>query len=191
MQEVAVARIRTARNLTVTPRKSAPQWVARSGARSREILRNSAAVRLRSRGGAVNARLTLIAAAAIAASACDFVTDPATRLAYDIEAGADLLASGTARDFQHPPRHAVEIRRMHRALQGPARQSGRPHPLVQSVVVNSSHSTSYHARFVEMPQTVSGRQGSGRKHSPSRWSGAADGPSSWASVNWRPEEGKP
>jgi len=49
--------------------------------------------------------MILVAAVALAASACDFATDPATRLAYDIEAGAELLGSPGGATFNI--RHAT------------------------------------------------------------------------------------
>ena len=103
----------------------------------------------------MNARLTLIAAAAIAASACDFATDPATRLAYDIEAGADLLASDNGATFNI--RHATPSKSGE--CTGPYKvQLDKVGALIlwcknAAGETVSSHSTSYHARFVEMPQT--------------------------------------
>jgi hypothetical protein len=103
----------------------------------------------------VNARMIWITAAAIAASACDFATDPATRLAYDIEAGADLLGSedGATFNIRHvTPSKSGECTGTYKV------QLDKVGALViwckdAAGEMVSSHSTSYHARFVETPQT--------------------------------------
>ena len=103
----------------------------------------------------MNARMILIAAAAVAASACDFATDPATRLAYDIEAGADLLGSDDGATFNI--RHATPSNSGECA--GPYKvQLDKVGALILWCMnaageTVSSHSTSYHARFVETPRT--------------------------------------
>jgi len=102
------------------------------------------------------ARMRLIAAAAIAVSACDIVTDPATRLAYDIEAGADLLGNENGAAFN-----------IHHATPSKSGECSGPYKVqldeVGAMIVwckdsvgetVSSHSTTYHARFVETPETT-------------------------------------
>lgn len=87
--------------------------------------------------------------------ACGFATDPATRLAYDIEAAVDLLGGdeGARYTVYHPtPSKTGEC-------EGPYKvQFDGVGALIiwcydaagQTV---SSHSTTYHARFVDTPQT--------------------------------------
>lgn len=99
--------------------------------------------------------MILIVAAAIAATACDFATDPATRLAYDIEAGAEILGSENGATFNI--RHATPSKSGE--CSGPYKaQLDKVGALIlwcqdAAGETVSSHSTSYHARFVEMPQT--------------------------------------
>lgn len=97
--------------------------------------------------------LLLIALATV--TACDIGTDPATRLAYDIEAGAGRLGSepGAQYSIQHntPSKsgecagpYTVQIDRVGALIIWCKDADGH---------TVSSHSTSYHARFVDTPQT--------------------------------------
>ena len=101
------------------------------------------------------ARTILIAAAMIAASACGIATDPATRLAADLETGADLL------DSQSGATHSI-----HHITPSKSGECTGPYKVqldeVGALIIwckdaagetVSSHSTSYHARFVETPET--------------------------------------
>lgn len=87
--------------------------------------------------------------------ACGFATDPATRLAYDIEAAVGLLAGDEG------ARYTVYHRTPSKTgeCEGPYKvQLDRVGALIiwchdaagQTI---SSHSTTYHARFVDTPQT--------------------------------------
>jgi hypothetical protein len=86
---------------------------------------------------------------------CDVATDPATRLAYDLEAGTGRLGreAGATYSIQHntPSKSGECI--------GPYKiQLDKVGALIiwcndASGHTVSSHSTSYHARFVETPQT--------------------------------------
>ena len=88
-------------------------------------------------------------------SGCDIATDPATRLAYDLEAGSSRLSNVPGMHF------VVE----HRTPSKPGECEG-PYTVqldkVGALIVwckdpsgttISSHSTSYHARFVDTPRT--------------------------------------
>jgi len=89
------------------------------------------------------------------ATGCDVATDPATWLAYDLEAGTDRLGreAGATYSVQHnqPSKSGECI--------GPYKvQLDKVGALIiwcndASGHTVSSHSTSYHARFVETPQT--------------------------------------
>jgi hypothetical protein len=97
----------------------------------------------------------LIAAMIAALAGCDFATDAATRLAYDIEDGVDQLGNedGATYSIHHStPSKSGECT-------GPYKvQLDRVGAMIvwckdaadQTV---SSHSTSYHGRFVDTPQT--------------------------------------
>jgi len=90
-----------------------------------------------------------------AVAGCDIATDAATRLASDIEAGANRLGSEPGAEYSiqhHTPSKSGEC-------VGPYKvQLDEVGALIiwcmdaagQTV---SSHSTSYHARFVDTPQT--------------------------------------
>lgn len=101
------------------------------------------------------ARAIGIAAVLVVTITCDFATDPATRLAYDIEAGADLLGSANGATFNI--RHATPSRTGE--CTGPYKvQLDKVGALIiwcKDAVGEtiSSHSTSYHSRFVEAPET--------------------------------------
>ena len=91
----------------------------------------------------------------IAVTGCDLATDPATRLAYDLEAGVGRLGreAGATYTVQHnQPSKSGEC-------VGPYKvQLDKVGALIiwcndASGHTVSSHSTSYHARFVETPQT--------------------------------------
>lgn len=90
-----------------------------------------------------------------AMTGCGTSTDAATRLAYDIEAGANQLGSEDGSEFSI----------QHRTPSNPDQCTG-PYQLqldhVGAMIIwckdaagetVSSHSTSYHARFVDTPQT--------------------------------------
>ncbi len=91
----------------------------------------------------------------ITLTGCDVATDPATRLAYDLEAGTERLGreAGATYSVQHnqPSKSGECI--------GPYKvQLDKVGALIiwcDNATGNtvSSHSTSYHARFVETPQT--------------------------------------
>lgn len=89
------------------------------------------------------------------AAGCEAFTDAATRIAYDIEAGAGRLGNENAARYsiQHnTPSKSGECT-------GPYKmQLDKVGALViwckdESGKTVSSHSTSYHARFVDTPQT--------------------------------------
>ena len=91
----------------------------------------------------------------LTAAGCDAFTDAATRIAYDIEAAAGRLGkeAGARYSIQHKtPSKAGECI-------GPYKvQLDKVGGLViwckdESGKTVSSHSTSYHARFVDTPQT--------------------------------------
>jgi len=108
-------------------------------------------------------RWAIVSTAAIAMGACDFATDPATRLAYDIEAGADQLGSDSGATFS--------------ILHAAPSKSGEcigPYKIqldkVGAMIIwckdaagetVSSHSTTYHAHFVETPETFLIDKGAG------------------------------
>ena len=86
---------------------------------------------------------------------CDIGTDAATRLAYDIEAGTGRL------EKESGAKYSVE----HKTPSKPGECAG-PYSVQLDKVgamiiwckdatgkIVSSHSTSYHARFVDLPQT--------------------------------------
>jgi hypothetical protein len=86
---------------------------------------------------------------------CDVATDPATRLAYELEAGAGRLgkAVGATYSIQHmtPSKsgecigpYKVQLDKVGAMIIWCNDASGH---------TVSSHSTSYHARFVETPHT--------------------------------------
>ena len=86
---------------------------------------------------------------------CDVATDPATRLAYELEAGTDRLGreAGATYTVQHnQPSKSGEC-------VGPYKvQLDKVGALIiwcNDATGNtvSSHSTSYHVRFVDIPQT--------------------------------------
>ena len=92
---------------------------------------------------------------ATAAGCGDFLTDAATRLAYDIEAGASRLGRESG------ARHAI----VHQTPSKPGECTG-PYMIqvdkVGALVIwckgnagqtVSSHSTTYHSRFIDTPQT--------------------------------------
>ena len=98
-----------------------------------------------------NSRWLLLLIFLITATGCDFATDPATRLAYDLEAGTGRLGreAGATYSVQHkqPSKsgecvgpYKVQLDRVGALIIWCNDASG--HTL-------SSHSTSYHARFVE------------------------------------------
>lgn len=89
------------------------------------------------------------------AAGCNSFTDAATRIAYDIEAGAGKLRKeeGARYSIQHQTPSAAD------QCVGPyAVQLDKVGALIvwckdESGKTVSSHSTSYHARFVDTPQT--------------------------------------
>jgi len=102
----------------------------------------------------MSARFTLPLVCAVGLVGCD-LTDPATRLAYDIKAGASRLgaAEGAATTIRHP------FPSKSRECVGPYRvQVDKVGALIvwcndASGTTISSHSTTYSARFVQTPQT--------------------------------------
>ena len=90
-----------------------------------------------------------------AVTACDVATDPATRLAYDLEVGTGRLGreAGATHSIQHnQPSKSGECIRPYKV------QLDKVGALIiwcndASGHTVSSHSTSYHARFVDTPQT--------------------------------------
>ena len=90
-----------------------------------------------------------------ALTACDGFTDAATRLAYDLEAGAAGLGSANG------TRYSVEHRTPSRTgeCEGPYQvQLDRVGALIvwckdAAGATVSSHSTTYHARYVDTPRT--------------------------------------
>lgn len=86
---------------------------------------------------------------------CDFATDPATRLAYDLEAAADLLGNEDRATYT-----------AHHATPSKSGECTGPYKVqldqVGAMIIwckdaagetVSSHSTTYHARFVDTPET--------------------------------------
>ena len=97
----------------------------------------------------------LLLLALVAAAGCDFFTDAATRLAYDIEAGAGRLGreDGARYSIRHitPSKpgecdgpYTVQLDKVGALIIWCRDATGR---------TVSSHSTSYHARFVDTPRT--------------------------------------
>jgi hypothetical protein len=102
----------------------------------------------------VGHRLTLTLALAVFLVSCDAFTDAATRLAYDIEAGAGHIGKGEGARYRiqhHTPSAAGQCT-------GPyVVQFDKVGSLViwckdEAGKTVSSHSTSYYARFVDTPQ---------------------------------------
>lgn len=99
-----------------------------------------------------NARVAIVV---VTLAACDAFTDAATRLAYDIEAGAKHLSSAAGATYR------IEHRTPSKTGEcvGPYKvQLDKVGALIvwcydASGATVSSHSTSYHARFVDAPQT--------------------------------------
>jgi hypothetical protein len=90
-----------------------------------------------------------------AAAGCDAFTDAATRIAYDIEAGAGRLGkeAGATYSIRHttPSKsgecvgpYKVQLDKVGALIIWCKEETGK---------TVSSHSTSYHARFVDTPQT--------------------------------------
>jgi len=88
-------------------------------------------------------------------SGCDAFTDAATRLAYDIEAGAGILGkeTGARYSIRHDTpsklgecigRYTLQIDKVGALIIWCKDETGK---------TASSHTTSYHARFVDTPQT--------------------------------------
>ena len=97
----------------------------------------------------------LIAFALISMTGCDVVTDAATRLAYDIKAGANRLGGQDG-----------AVHRIHHQTPSAPGQCTGPYTVqldkVGAIIIwckdasgetVSSHSTSYHARYVDTPTT--------------------------------------
>lgn len=98
---------------------------------------------------------TLIALAFFSVGGCDVVTDAATRLAYDIKAGANRLGSEDG-----------AVHSVHHQTPSASGQCTGPYKLqldkVGAIIIwckdasgetVSSHSTTYHARYVDTPVT--------------------------------------
>ena len=101
------------------------------------------------------ARRGFAAVLLLAVAGCDDWTDAATRIAFDIEAGADRL--GTSAGARHTIEHATPSR---------AGECTGPYKVqldkVGALIVwcfdgagrtVSSHSTSYHSRYIDVPRT--------------------------------------
>ena len=99
--------------------------------------------------------LRMIPAVLLAVAGCDIGTDAATRLAYDLERGAGRLgrAEGSRFSVQHdtPSKagectgpYKVQLDKVGAIIIWCKDEAGR---------TISSHSTSYHARFVDTPRT--------------------------------------
>jgi hypothetical protein len=91
----------------------------------------------------------------VAVTGCDIATDAATRLAYELEAGADRLGKEAGAEYRirhNTPSKSGEC-------DGPYKvQLDKVGALIiwcRDAAGNtvSSHSTTYHARFVNTPQT--------------------------------------
>ena len=91
----------------------------------------------------------------VALSGCGVFTDPATRIAFDIEAGASRLSAeeGASYTIRHaePSKsgectgpYKIQLDKVGALIIWCEDADGR---------TISSHSTSYHARFVDMPKT--------------------------------------
>ena len=87
-------------------------------------------------------------------AACDILTDSATRLAYDIEAGVDDLGheSGATYSIQHTPAEADECSGSYKV------QLDKVGALIvwckdASGSTVASGSTTYHSRYIDTPQT--------------------------------------
>lgn len=103
----------------------------------------------------MNTRLLLLLMPLLTMSGCDVATDAATRLAYDIEVGAGRLGGedGAKYSIEHatPSRsgectgpYAVQLDKVGALIVWCKDAAGR---------TVSSHSTSYHARFIDAHQT--------------------------------------
>jgi hypothetical protein len=118
-------------------------------------IRQRVTVRLRT--GHVKSPLLrwLLLCSLISLTGCDIATDAATRLAYDIEAGAGRLGKGDG------ARYSIQHNTPSKAGQciGPYKvQLDKVGALIiwckdATGGTVSSHSTSYHARFVDTPRT--------------------------------------
>ncbi len=97
----------------------------------------------------------LLLASLAAITACDTFTDAATRLAYDIEAGVGRLGNESGARYSirhHTPSKAgecvgpytVQLDKVGALIIWCKDATGR---------IVSSHSTTYHARFVDTPNT--------------------------------------
>ncbi|HKU71443.1 MAG TPA: hypothetical protein VJQ51_11440 [Burkholderiales bacterium] len=97
----------------------------------------------------------LILALFFTAAGCDFLTDAATRIAYDIEAGEGRLGRGDGAKYRIEHRtpstrdqctgpYKVQIDKVGMLVIWCYDDAGR---------TVSSHSTSYHHRFVDTPRT--------------------------------------
>ena len=96
-------------------------------------------------------RLILVLCLTVALTGCDFGTDAATRIAYDLEReSAALRRSGeTMRTFIHKPKPTPE------GITGPFTLR-----LGRSLSISKYHA-SYHSNFVEVPTTLVVRKGDG------------------------------
>jgi len=100
-------------------------------------------------------RFLLLLASLAVATGCDILTDAATRIAYDIEAGAGRLGNDPGAhyriDHKTPSKrgdcdgpYTVQLDKVGALIIWCKDAAGR---------TTASHSTSYHARFVDTPQT--------------------------------------
>jgi hypothetical protein len=96
-------------------------------------------------------RFVLVLCLAVGFAGCDFMTDAATRIAYDLEReAAALRRSGeTTRTFTHKPKASPE------GITGPYTVR-----LGRALSISKYH-TSYHSNFVEVPKALVVRKGEG------------------------------
>jgi len=96
-------------------------------------------------------RLVLVLCLTFGLAGCDFMTDAATRIAYDLEReAAALRRSGEAtRTFTHKPKASPE------GITGPYTVR-----LGRALSISKYH-TSYHSNFVEVPKMLVVRKGDG------------------------------
>lgn len=85
-------------------------------------------------------------------ASCDFLTDAATRAAYEIEAATDemRLKGLTSYEFTHVPKAKPEgvVGPWELTIQETGRQPG------QGALCLGRYATSYHNRFVRVPRTL-------------------------------------
>ncbi len=91
-------------------------------------------------------RLLVVLAVALGLAGCDFMTDAATRLAYDLEREANALrkSGDSARVFTHTPKKSPA------GITGPY----TVRLVTRGTIQIGKYHTTYHLNFVEVPKTL-------------------------------------